>query len=118
MAGDFIRAIQPLARLTRRSGLVRGIGGFGGLFEAGPFFPKRPILVASADGVGTKLRLAQRVGWYQPLGVDLVAMNVNDLVCTGAEPMHPRHCLVDATRREVLFVEADEPSLRKIDAFR
>ncbi len=86
-AGQFIRAIQPLARLTRRHGLVRGIGSFGGLFELNASGGKNPVLVASADGVGTKLKLAQQAGWYEPLGVDLVAMNVNDILCTGAEPL-------------------------------
>ncbi len=96
-AREFIRQIQPLARRTRRQGLVRGIGGFGGLFQMNGSFGKRPILVASADGVGTKLLLAQRayrenwqgrgLRWVRPLGVDLVAMNVNDILCTGAEPL-------------------------------
>ncbi|MBI3333609.1 MAG: phosphoribosylformylglycinamidine cyclo-ligase [Candidatus Omnitrophica bacterium] len=100
-AGRFVRAIQPLARLTRRHGLVRGIGGFGGLFELNasggnpasrdiPRWKRRgrsPILVASADGVGTKLKLARLAGWVEPLGVDLVAMNVNDILCAGAEPL-------------------------------
>jgi len=86
-AHQFIRAIQPLARLPRRRGLVRGIGGFGGLFEMNGSSGKHPILVASADGVGTKLCLARLARWYEPLGVDLVAMNVNDLLCTGAEPL-------------------------------
>ena len=88
LARRFIQAIQPLAHLTRRPGLLRGIGGFGGLFELRrPQGNGSPILVASADGVGTKLRLAQLSGWYDPLGVDLVAMNVNDLLCAGAEPL-------------------------------
>lgn len=86
-AGRFIHSIEPLARLTRRAGLVRGIGGFGGLFEIGPIAGPDSVLVASADGVGTKLKLAQRIGWFSPLGVDLVAMNVNDILCTGAEPL-------------------------------
>ena len=85
-AGDFIRAIQPLVSLTRRSGFLRGPGTFGGLFGLNGS-AKGKILVASADGVGTKLRLAQRVGLYEPLGVDLVAMNVNDILCAGAEPL-------------------------------
>ncbi len=87
-ARDFIRAIQPLARLTHRAGLLRGIGGFGGLFEMnGAGAGKHPVLVASADGVGTKLCLAKEARLYEPLGIDLVAMNVNDILCTGAEPL-------------------------------
>ncbi|PIQ82156.1 MAG: phosphoribosylformylglycinamidine cyclo-ligase [Candidatus Omnitrophica bacterium CG11_big_fil_rev_8_21_14_0_20_64_10] len=84
-AGRFVKALAPMARLTRRSGSVAGIGGFGGLFALDK--GGRQLLVASADGVGTKLCLARKVGWYTPLGVDLVAMNVNDLICTGAEPL-------------------------------
>ena len=86
-AGRFIHSIEPLARLTRRAGLVRGIGGFGGLFALKGLSYRDPVLVASADGVGTKLKVAQRAGWYTPLGVDLVAMNVNDILCAGAEPL-------------------------------
>lgn len=86
-ASRFIRAIGPLAGLTRRQGLVRGIGGFGGLFEIAPQGKQGLILVASADGVGTKLLLARQAGLYTPLGVDLVAMNVNDILCVGAEPL-------------------------------
>lgn len=96
-AGKFIYSIEPLARLTRRAGLVRGIGGFGGLFRLKGLPYRDPVLVASADGVGTKLKIAQRAClrrwhgrqalWYTPLGVDLVAMNVNDILCAGAEPL-------------------------------
>jgi phosphoribosylformylglycinamidine cyclo-ligase len=87
-AKGFVETIKPLALLTRRSGLLRGIGGFGGLFELTALGAgKRPVLAASADGVGTKLKLAQLAGWYEPLGVDLVAMNVNDILCVGARPL-------------------------------
>jgi len=86
-AGRFIHSIEPLAQLTRRAGLVRGIGGFGGLFALKPLGLRDPVLVSSTDGVGTKIKIAQRAGWYTPLGVDLVAMNVNDILCTGAEPL-------------------------------
>ncbi len=87
LAGRFIRSMRPLAARTRRTGWVQGIGGFGGLFRLKGLLPEDPILVASADGVGTKLLLARRAGWVRPLGVDLVAMNVNDVLCTGAEPL-------------------------------
>lgn len=86
-AGRFIRRIEPMSRVTYRQGLLRGIGGFGGLFELKTEGGKGLILVASADGVGTKLCLARQVGWFEPLGVDLVAMNVNDILCTGAVPL-------------------------------
>lgn len=87
LARRFIRMIEPLARLTRRQGLVRGIGGFGGLFELSAAGSRGLILAASADGVGTKLCLAREIGWMEALGVDLVAMNVNDILCTGAKPL-------------------------------
>ncbi len=87
MARRFIQRVKPLAELTRRPGVLRGIGSFGGLFELNSHRGAHPILVASADGVGTKLRLAREVGRYESLGIDLVAMNVNDILCTGAKPL-------------------------------
>lgn len=86
-AHSFVQGLEPLARITRRAGLLRGIGGFGGLFDLTPSASGRTVMVASADGVGTKILLARRVGWYEPLGTDLVAMNVNDILCVGAEPL-------------------------------
>ena len=88
-ADHFLKAIKPLVRLTRRPGQLGTIGGFGGIFDlrgAKPTSSEGLLLVSSTDGVGTKLALARRVGRYDGLGVDLVAMNVNDVVCTGAEP--------------------------------
>ncbi|MBI4227651.1 MAG: phosphoribosylformylglycinamidine cyclo-ligase [Candidatus Omnitrophica bacterium] len=95
-AGRFLRAIEPLVRLTRRPGQVGAIGGFGGVFDPRLAYRQAGaarrgasadlLLVSSTDGVGTKLALARRIGRYDGLGVDLVAMNVNDVVCTGAEP--------------------------------
>lgn len=87
-AGRFLAAIKPLVRLTHRPGQLGTIGGFGGIFDLRAAAPKRDglLLVSSTDGVGTKLVLARRAGRYEGLGVDLVAMNANDVVCTGAEP--------------------------------
>jgi len=88
-ADRFLKAIKPLVRLTRRPGQLGTIGGFGGIFDlraARPASADGLLLVSSTDGVGTKLALARRLGRYDGLGVDLVAMNVNDVVCTGAEP--------------------------------
>lgn len=85
-ATRFLEAIKPLVRLTRRPGSLGSIGGFGGLFDLRRATGRDLLLVSSADGVGTKLALARRVGRYEGLGVDLVAMNVNDVLCTGAEP--------------------------------
>ncbi|MBL6609779.1 MAG: phosphoribosylformylglycinamidine cyclo-ligase [Rhodobacteraceae bacterium] len=79
--------IKPLAKRTMRSGVMSGLGGFGGLFDLKAAGYKDPILVAATDGVGTKLRIAIETGQLETIGVDLVAMCVNDLVCQGAEPL-------------------------------
>jgi len=82
-----VELIGPLVASTRRSEVVGGIGGFGGMFAIPPGRYREPVLVASTDGVGTKLevaRVARRVG---TIGIDLVAMCVDDLVCQGAEPL-------------------------------
>jgi phosphoribosylformylglycinamidine cyclo-ligase len=86
-AGDaLVERIKPLARRTMRDGVLAGIGGFGALFEV----PKRyrePVLVSGTDGVGTKLRLAFEWGAHDTVGIDLVAMSVNDVLVQGAEPL-------------------------------
>lgn len=81
-----VERIKPHARRTARSGLLGGLGGFGALFEI-PEGYRSPVLVAGTDGVGTKLRLAIDSGLHHTVGVDLVAMCVNDLVVQGAEPL-------------------------------
>jgi phosphoribosylformylglycinamidine cyclo-ligase len=87
-AGDeLVERIKPLARRTARSGLLGGIGGFGGLFELDLERHPQPVLVAGTDGVGTKLRLAIDLGIFDTVGIDLVAMCVNDVVVQGAEPL-------------------------------
>ena len=65
----------------------RNIGGFGGMFDLGPLKLRHPVLVAGTDGVGTKLVVAKQAGYYGSIGIDLVAMCVNDVVCTGARPL-------------------------------
>ena len=79
--------IKPLARSTRRPGADAELGGFGGVFDLKAAGFKDPILVAANDGVGTKLRIAIESGRYDTIGIDLVAMCVNDIVAQGAEPL-------------------------------
>jgi phosphoribosylformylglycinamidine cyclo-ligase len=83
---ELVKNIKPLAAKTKRDGLVGGIGGFGALFEI-PKHYKQPILVTGTDGVGTKLRLALDIGRHNTIGIDLVAMSVNDILVQGAEPL-------------------------------
>ena len=82
-----VQAIKPLARGTRRAGADAEVGGFGGLFDLRAAGFSDPILVAANDGVGTKLRIAIETGRHETIGIDLVAMCVNDIVVQGAEPL-------------------------------
>jgi phosphoribosylformylglycinamidine cyclo-ligase len=82
-----VEVIKPLAKATRRKGTDSALGGFGGLFDLKACGYKDPILVAANDGVGTKLRIAIETGLPHGVGVDLVAMSVNDLIVQGAEPL-------------------------------
>ncbi len=82
-----VERIKPAAKRTARSGSMSGLGGFGALFDLKAAGYSDPILVAATDGVGTKLRIAIDTGNVDTIGIDLVAMCVNDLVCQGAEPL-------------------------------
>lgn len=82
-----VERIKPAAKRTNRTGTMGGLGGFGALFDLKAAGFKDPILVAATDGVGTKLRIAIDTGNVDTIGIDLVAMCVNDLVCQGAEPL-------------------------------
>jgi phosphoribosylformylglycinamidine cyclo-ligase len=87
-AGDaLVERIKPHAAKTRRPEVVSGVGGFGGLFAIPPGKYREPILVSGTDGVGTKLKLAFALGRHDTVGIDLVAMSVNDVLTSGAEPL-------------------------------
>ena len=83
----FVQLIRPLVRKTFRPEVITDIGGFGGLFSFNPRRYKNPVLVSSTDGVGTKLKIAFLMGKHDTVGIDLVAMCVNDVVVQGAEPL-------------------------------
>jgi phosphoribosylformylglycinamidine cyclo-ligase len=86
-AGDrLVDNIKPFAKRTLRDGVLAGIGGFGALFEV-PRGYREPVLVSGTDGVGTKLKLAFDTGRHDTIGIDLVAMSVNDILAQGAEPL-------------------------------
>ena len=84
---ELVERIRPLVRRTQRPEVLAGIGGFGGLFALPPGKYREPVLVSGTDGVGTKLMLAQQIGKHDTIGIDLVAMCVNDVLVQGAEPL-------------------------------
>ncbi|ODQ54439.1 phosphoribosylamine--glycine ligase [Saitoella complicata NRRL Y-17804] len=84
---ELVNQIKPLVKSTRRPGADGEIGGFGGAFDLKAAGFRDPILVSATDGIGTKLKIAQSIGKHDTVGIDLVAMNVNDLVVQGAEPL-------------------------------
>ena len=84
---ELVERIKPAVRSTNRSGVVTGLGGFGGLFELDTERYKAPLLVSGTDGVGTKLLLARQLERHDTIGIDLVAMCVNDILTCGAEPL-------------------------------
>ncbi len=87
-AGEaLVEAIKPLAKATRRPGAEASLGGFGALFDLKAAGFMDPLLVATTDGVGTKLKIAIETGLHDTVGIDLVAMCVNDLLAQGAEPL-------------------------------
>jgi phosphoribosylformylglycinamidine cyclo-ligase len=83
---DLVERIKPLAKRTMRPEVLTGIGGFGALVEVSKKY-KNPVMVSGTDGVGTKLKLAFRLKKHDTIGIDLVAMSVNDILVAGAEPI-------------------------------
>lgn len=86
-ASEFKRRIKPLVRKSFRPEVLKDIGGFGSFFALAKGKYRDPVLVSSADGVGTKLKIALLSGKHDTVGIDAVAMNVNDILCAGAEPL-------------------------------
>jgi phosphoribosylformylglycinamidine cyclo-ligase len=86
-ADEFVRSIKKIAKQTFRSGVISEIGGFGGMFSLNIAGMESPVLVSSTDGVGTKLKIAFMMGKHDTVGIDLVAMCVNDVVVQGAKPL-------------------------------
>lgn len=86
-ANLFVENLKPLVKTTFRKEVMTGIGGFGGLFHLDIAKFQDPVLVSSTDGVGTKLKIAQKMNRHDTVGIDLVAMSVNDIVVQGAEPL-------------------------------
>jgi phosphoribosylformylglycinamidine cyclo-ligase len=84
---DLVERIKPIAARTRTAGVMAGLGGFGSMFELPLDRYREPVLVSGTDGVGTKLKLANEMNVHDTIGIDLVAMCVNDIIVQGAEPL-------------------------------
>ncbi|HIL42610.1 MAG TPA: phosphoribosylformylglycinamidine cyclo-ligase [Gammaproteobacteria bacterium] len=84
---NLIEQIKPIARSTKREGVLAGLGGFGAMFELPINKYQNPVLISGTDGVGTKLKVAEMMKRHDTIGIDLVAMCVNDLIVQGAEPL-------------------------------
>ena len=117
-ADVLVDAIKRIAKRTNRTGVLGDIGGFGGLFEL-PSGYRQPVLVSGTDGVGTKLKLAIELNRHNTIGIDLVAMCVNDVITTGAEPLffldyYTTGCLNNQQAKEILTGIVEGCTIAKI----
>ena len=87
LGNELVKLITPIAEKTKRRGNLSALGGFGGIFDIKTLNYKDPLLVSTTDGVGTKILLAKEMQKYHTIGIDLVAMSVNDIIVHGAEPL-------------------------------
>ncbi|MFP3489236.1 AIR synthase related protein, partial [Staphylococcus sp. SIMBA_130] len=85
---EAVDRIKPHVKKTMRKGVMGGLGGFGGMFDLSELDYEKPVLVSGTDGVGTKLMLAIQLDQHDTIGIDCVAMCVNDVVAQGAEPLY------------------------------
>lgn len=97
-----VERIKPIAARTRTAGVMAGLGGFGSMFELPLDRYQQPILVSGTDGVGTKLKLANELNIHDTIGIDLVAMCVNDIIVQGAEPLFFLIILLPASWMSIL----------------
>jgi len=104
-ANIFKKRIKPLVRKSFRKEVLRDIGGFGSFFRLIKGKLRDPVLVSSADGVGTKLKIAGLIDKHDTVGIDVVAMNVNDILCTGAEPLFFLDYIAYSKVRESVLVD-------------
>ena len=85
---ELVRQIKDNVKSTARLGVMGGLGSFGGMFDLSELHLKHPVLVSGTDGVGTKLMIAQKMNKHDTIGIDCVAMCVNDILAQGAEPLY------------------------------
>jgi phosphoribosylformylglycinamidine cyclo-ligase len=87
LGNDLVKAIKPISAKTNHKNVINGIGGFGAVYDFNSKRYKKPLLVSATDGVGTKILIAKEINSYKTIGIDLVAMSVNDLIVQGAKPL-------------------------------
>ncbi|MDD2680275.1 MAG: phosphoribosylformylglycinamidine cyclo-ligase [Candidatus Omnitrophica bacterium] len=104
-ASAFKAKLKPLVRKSFRPEVLRDIGGFGSFFQLDKHKYKEPVLVSSSDGVGTKLKIAELAKKYDTVGIDAVAMNVNDILCVGAEPLFFLDYIAHSNAKEEVLID-------------